>query len=181
MIQRITPPTSRPLLGQQKIVAQKLLGGIVLMLEKLFGHTVPIFQKFFPKTFQVYYGFGSFPWCLQMMRVELAVAPCGSSEKNCWGWEGVSIFRSVCADRPQENEHIYQVKNKNPPKLKTLPKLIILSTLLLVFNPMFQTQSMVERRNVRMGLGLGAVIVIRHFESTLPTFDNKFTPQIKSL
>ena len=30
--------------------------------------------------------------------VKLAVAPCGSSEKNCWGWEGVSIFRSVCAD-----------------------------------------------------------------------------------
>ena len=22
--------------------------------------------------------------------VKLAVAPCGSSEKNCWGWEGVS-------------------------------------------------------------------------------------------
>ena len=36
--------------------------------------------------------------------VKLAVAPCGSSEKNCWGWEGVSIFRSVCADRPQEND-----------------------------------------------------------------------------
>ena len=34
--------------------------------------------------------------------VKLAVAPCGSSEKNCIGWEGVSIFRSVCADRPQE-------------------------------------------------------------------------------
>ena len=34
----------------------------------------------------------------------LAVAPCGSFEKNCWGWEGVSIFRSVCADRPQEND-----------------------------------------------------------------------------
>ncbi len=32
--------------------------------------------------------------------VKLAVAPCGSSEKNCWGWEGVPIFRSVCADRP---------------------------------------------------------------------------------
>ena len=25
--------------------------------------------------------------------MKLAVAPCGSSEKNCWGWEGVSIFR----------------------------------------------------------------------------------------
>ena len=36
--------------------------------------------------------------------VKLAVAPCGSSEKNCWGWEGVSIFRSVCANRPQEND-----------------------------------------------------------------------------
>ena len=36
--------------------------------------------------------------------VKLAVAPCGSSEKNCRGWEGVSIFRSVCADRPQEND-----------------------------------------------------------------------------
>ena len=23
--------------------------------------------------------------------VKLAVAPCGSSEKNCWGWEGVSL------------------------------------------------------------------------------------------
>ena len=34
--------------------------------------------------------------------VKLAVAPCGSSEKNCCGWEGVSIFRSVCADRPQD-------------------------------------------------------------------------------
>ena len=32
--------------------------------------------------------------------VKLAVAPCGSSEKNCSGWEVVSIFRSVCADRP---------------------------------------------------------------------------------
>ena len=31
--------------------------------------------------------------------VKLWVAPCGSSEKNCWGWEGVSIFRSACADR----------------------------------------------------------------------------------
>ena len=35
--------------------------------------------------------------------VKLAVAPCGSSEKN-WGWEGVSIFQSVCADHPQEND-----------------------------------------------------------------------------
>ena len=25
--------------------------------------------------------------------VKLAVAPCGSSEKNCWGWEGVSITK----------------------------------------------------------------------------------------
>ena len=36
--------------------------------------------------------------------MKLAVAPCGSSEKNCWGWEGVLIFRSVCADRPQVND-----------------------------------------------------------------------------
>ena len=36
--------------------------------------------------------------------VKLAVAPCGSSEKNCRGWEGVLIFQSVCADRPQEND-----------------------------------------------------------------------------
>ena len=27
--------------------------------------------------------------------VKLAVAPWGSSEKNCWGWEGVSITNVV--------------------------------------------------------------------------------------
>ena len=42
--------------------------------------------------------------------MKLVVAPCGSSEKNCWGWEGVSIFRSVCVDRPQENVSTYWPK-----------------------------------------------------------------------
>ena len=29
-------------------------------------------------------------YLLTIDEVKLAVAPCGSSEKNCWGWEGVS-------------------------------------------------------------------------------------------
>ena len=34
--------------------------------------------------------------CYTVDEVKLAVAPCGSSEKNCWGWEGVSVIR--CCD-----------------------------------------------------------------------------------
>ena len=34
--------------------------------------------------------------------VKLAVAPCGSSDKNCWGWEGFQNYHMVL---PQASPH----------------------------------------------------------------------------